>query len=168
MEYHQIGIQRLSHPQISKLLNGHAVRVKHGGAHTIHVSNEQHKKIMAAHRRGAGCNLCMDPYQMHMHKSSGIFDSIKRGVKAIAHSSIARELVKKAAPVAINLGKKLLEEKLHEFTHGHGEGLHSAHRSRHGHGEGMEGDGEGLHSAHRSRHGHGEGMEGYGDRKSVV
>jgi hypothetical protein len=66
--YHKIGIQRLSPTQISKLLNGHRVRVKHGSGHEIHASAEQHKKIMTAHHKGKAHTLQFDPYQMAQHQ----------------------------------------------------------------------------------------------------
>ena len=66
--YHEIGIHRLSPTQISKLLNGHRVRVKHGSGHKIHVSQEQHKKIMAAHHKGKAHTLQLDPYQIAQHQ----------------------------------------------------------------------------------------------------
>lgn len=60
--YHKIDVERLSPTQIGKLLNGHRIRVKHGRGHQIHVSEEQHKKITKAHRKGAGVNIQLDPY----------------------------------------------------------------------------------------------------------
>ena len=66
--YHEIGIQHLSPTQISRMLNGHAVRVKHGSGHKIHVSKEQHKKILTAHRKGSAVNLTMDPFQISQHQ----------------------------------------------------------------------------------------------------
>jgi hypothetical protein len=66
--YHEIGIEHLSPTQISRILNGHAVRVKHGTGHKIHVSKEQHKKILTAHRKGSAVNLTMDPFQISHHQ----------------------------------------------------------------------------------------------------
>ena len=60
--YSSVGIQQLSPTQISRILNGHSVRVKHGNAHNLKVTHEHHKKIMSAHRRGAGVNIALDPY----------------------------------------------------------------------------------------------------------
>jgi|GEM_PF-4028677 len=64
--YHPTGIQKLSHNQILKLLRGHRVRVKHGSHHNVHLSKEQHKKLMAAHKKGAGITLQFDPFQQQM------------------------------------------------------------------------------------------------------
>jgi len=66
--YHKIGIQKLSPAQISRLLNGHAVRVKHGSGHEIHASTEQHKKIHSAHKKGKAHTLTFDPYQIAQHQ----------------------------------------------------------------------------------------------------
>ena len=87
--YHPVEIERLSKAQISKLLNGHPVRVKHGKGHHIEVSAEQHKKLHKAHLKGSGCNLTLDPFQMHKHqhlRGHGFLDNVKqignRGVRA--------------------------------------------------------------------------------------
>ena len=64
--YHKISIAKLSKSQISKLLNGHRVRVKHGHGHEIHVSHEQHKKIISAHHKGKAHTIQFDPFQMEM------------------------------------------------------------------------------------------------------
>jgi hypothetical protein len=66
--YHKIPISKLSHHQILKLLRGHRVRVKHGQGHTLHVSEEQHKKIMTAHRKGKAHTLQFDPFQIEAHE----------------------------------------------------------------------------------------------------
>jgi len=92
--YHEIGIGKLSPTQVSRLLNGHGVRVKHGSHHKIHASTEQHKKIMTAHRKGKAHTLTFDPYQIaqhqHLrgHKSHGEGEGIhhiRRHVKHAVH-----------------------------------------------------------------------------------
>ena len=135
--YHKIGIQRLSPTQISKLLNGHKIRVKHGQGHEIHASAEQHKKIMAAHRKGKAHTMQFDPFQIaqhqhlrHGHKpvhhapmhhgygegeGEGIFGSVARAVAPVARA---------VAPTLIDYGANALK---HRLT-GHGEGM--KHRGR--------------------------------------
>ena len=81
MSYEPIGIQKLSKGQISRLLNGHRVIVKHGNAHNIRASREQHKKITSAGKKQKGVGIMFDPYQIEEHRSSGIFDTIKHHVK---------------------------------------------------------------------------------------
>ena len=64
--YHKVGVQKLSRNQILKLLRGERIRVKHGNHHEIHASEEQHKKIITAHKKGAGTTIQFDPFQQQM------------------------------------------------------------------------------------------------------
>ena len=66
--YHKVGIQHLSPTQISRILNGHRVRIKHGKGQEMHLSNEQHKKLMNASKKGCGITVELDPYQMDMNQ----------------------------------------------------------------------------------------------------
>ena len=50
--YHEVGIQKLSDNQLSKLRNGHPVRVKLGDHHKICLSVQQLKKLHKAHQKG--------------------------------------------------------------------------------------------------------------------
>ena len=86
--YTPVKIEALSKQQISRLLNGHSVRVKHGTKHTIHVSKEQHKKLVKAHQKGSGLNLTFDPYQMEEHqhlRGEGILSQAKKAYKHAGH-----------------------------------------------------------------------------------
>jgi hypothetical protein len=110
VEYHKVKIDKLSPTQISKLLRGLKVRVRHGSHHHIHVSAEHAKKIMKAHQKGAAHTLELDPYAIehNMHlKKGGSFMSVMRDIgrtlAPVAHA---------AAPVALDIGKKLLEKRL--------------------------------------------------------
>ena len=69
------GIEKLSPAQISRLLNGHGVRVRHGSHHKIHLSHEQHKKFKRAHAKGQATTITFDPFQKQMH-GKGFFDDI--------------------------------------------------------------------------------------------
>ena len=69
------GIAKLSPAQISRLLNGHGVRVHHGSHHKIHLSHEQHKKFRRAHAKGQATTITFDPFQKQMH-GKGFFDDI--------------------------------------------------------------------------------------------
>jgi len=137
--YHKIGIQRLSPSQISKLLNGHRIRVKHGSGHEIHASAEQHKKIMAAHRKGKAHTLQFDPYQMaqhqhmrhghhahHAHHAHGYGEGEGEGFLDMA-GSVARAV----APMAIDYGAHTAKK----YITGRGR----AGRRRRGKGEGLLG-----------------------------
>jgi len=84
--YTETNISKLSPAQISRLVNHHSVRIKHGSGHKIHLSKEQHKKLMAAHRKGCGINLTLDPYQIDIHKQlfgHGMKGRSRRGKGAI-------------------------------------------------------------------------------------
>ena len=66
--YHKASIAPLSSTQISKVLNGHSVRVSHGNKHDIELSKEQFKKFAKAHKTGKGMTLTMDPFQIQNHQ----------------------------------------------------------------------------------------------------
>ena len=65
--YHKASISPLSSTQISKILNGHSVRVSPGNKHDIELSKEQFKKFAKAHKKGKGMTLTMDPFQIQNH-----------------------------------------------------------------------------------------------------
>ena len=79
--YHEVGIHKLSENQLSKLRNGHPVRVKLGNHHKIHLSVQQLKKLHKASQKGSASTITFDPYQMEAH-GSGIFGDIARKAKA--------------------------------------------------------------------------------------
>ena len=66
--YHKASISPLSATQISKILNGHSVRIKAGNGHEIELSKEQLKKLAKAHQTGKAMTLAMDPYQINNHQ----------------------------------------------------------------------------------------------------
>jgi len=66
--YHKVKIGQLSNTQVSRLLNGHGVRVSDGANHEIELSKEQLKKYMKAHEKGKAITLTMDPFQMQNHQ----------------------------------------------------------------------------------------------------
>mgnify|MGYP006267940459 CR=1 FL=1 len=109
--YHPTGIQKLSHNQILKLLRGHRVRVKHGSHHTVHLSGEQHKKLMAAHKKGAGITMQFDPFQQQMEEHHALkihHGGVTKGKGWL--TDLAKGAVKELAPHAIDyLGKKAKE-----------------------------------------------------------
>jgi hypothetical protein len=154
--YHKTSIQRLSPAQISKLLNGHRVRVKHGHGHEVHLSSEQTKKLHAAHRRGAGITMEMDPYQIQAHQhlrhghgegegmrrhharhhlshGEGGYLDLARNLAGTA-SKYAAPVVKQLAPVLIDLAAKTGKE----YVSGHGEGVARRRGVRRGRGEGVK------------------------------
>ena len=107
--YIQHGIEKLSPAQVSKLLNGHPVRVRHGQHHKIHITEEHAKKILRAHRKGAKATIQLDPYarEHNQHlRGRGSWDTLgdnvagnlgrladagtNRGIRAIDGSGVRR------------------------------------------------------------------------------
>ena len=81
--YHKASISPLSSTQISKMLNGHSVRVSHGNQHDIELSKEQFKKFSKAHKNGKAMTLTMDPFQIQNHqhlRGSGKIKSLVRSI----------------------------------------------------------------------------------------
>jgi hypothetical protein len=66
--YLESGIGKLSPTQLSKLLNGHSVRLKHGSAHKVYISVQQHKKLQKAHAKGKAATMMFDPFQIQSHQ----------------------------------------------------------------------------------------------------
>jgi len=102
--YHPVSIEGLSNAQINKLIAGHPVRVKPGRHHKVHVSAEQHKKLVKAHQKGKGVTIMLDPYQQAQHahlRGQGIMSTLKKaygGLKTAAgHARTAFGHAKTAA-----------------------------------------------------------------------
>jgi hypothetical protein len=115
--YSPVGVEKLSQNQISKLLRGQNVRVKHGSGMQLHLSAPQHKKLLSAHRKGAGCCIQLDPYQQDMHRGGeGVTSFLKDvGSKYVAPAvrsaiPVAKQFAKVVAPVAIDAGSKALKD----------------------------------------------------------
>ena len=120
--YQKVSIKKLSNAQISKLLNGHRIRVSFGNDHEIHASSEQHKKINKAHKKGCGVTIEFDPYQIEHHRQmrsrgEGFFGEIAKGA------------LKTLAPIAIDAASKYAKQRIE------GSALYPA-----GYGQGMFGD----------------------------
>ena len=79
-KYTHVGIEPLSHAQARKLVQGGRVKVKLGTHHKIHITPAHAKRLHAAHKRGAGIMLELDPYACelngHMH-GEGIASKLK-------------------------------------------------------------------------------------------
>ena len=82
--YHKASISPLSSTQISKILNGHSVRVSHGNKHDIELSKEQFKKFSNAQKKGKGMTLTMDPFQIQNHQHLRGSGNLKRTAKGSA------------------------------------------------------------------------------------
>ena len=146
--YHQINIKKLSPAQISKLLNGHRIRVSHGSGHMIHASHEQHNKITKAHKKGCGTTIQFDPYQIENHKHlKGTHPPHGGSVSSVA-KSIGKVGFKALAPVAVDYASNFLKNKIS------GQGMHHAHHAHHAYGHG-----ESIYHPHNA-HTHGEALSG--------
>ena len=87
--YHSTGVQKLSPSQMSKLRNGHAVRIKQGSGNSLHLTDAQIKKLAQAHKKGAAYTLQMHPEQAEKHKTgAGFFGDIAKKAKAFAVSTV--------------------------------------------------------------------------------
>ena len=82
--YHKASISPLSSTQISKLLNGHSVRVSHGDKHDVELSKEQFKKFSKAQKKGKGMTLTMDPFQIQNHQHLRGSGNLKRTTRTNA------------------------------------------------------------------------------------
>ena len=82
--YHKASISPLSSTQISKILNGHSVRVSAGNGHDIELSKEQFKKLAKAQKTGKGMTLTMDPFQMQNHQHLRGSGNVKKTAKGSA------------------------------------------------------------------------------------
>lgn len=108
--YHAVKIEQLSENQISKLLRGQPVRVKHAvnGEHTLKLSEEQAKKVARAYKKGSGCNIQLDPYQidnLQELKGTGLKSTLKKFGK-----KVFREGKKYVLKEGRKLGRKALRE----------------------------------------------------------
>ena len=82
--YHKASISPLSGTQISKILNGHSVRVSPGNKHDIELSKEQFKKFSKAHKNGKAMTLTMDPYQIQNHQHLRGSGNVKKNARGNA------------------------------------------------------------------------------------
>ena len=126
--YIKTGIQKLSHAQILKLLQGKRIRIKHGSGQEIHLSHEQHKKVMSAHKKGKGVTIQLDPFQQQMPEHHGLrhFGSVKKQDEEHGEGwmgDLAKSAFKHIAPHAIDwvgdeVKKKIggMGKKTHSFS----------------------------------------------------
>jgi len=103
--YHEIGIQRLSENQLSKLRNGHSVRIKLGNHHKIALSVQQLKKLHKAAQKNAATTISFDPYQMEKH-GAGIFGDIAKKAKAFIQKHHLQNVINPIINHARNMGHK--------------------------------------------------------------
>lgn len=90
--YQEVGIQKLSDNQLSKLRNGHPVRIKVGSTHKVALSPQQLKKLYQAHKKGSATTIQFDPYQLECH-GSGILGDIGKKAKAFIQKYKLQDIV---------------------------------------------------------------------------
>ena len=110
--YHPVGIDKLSENQLSRLRNGHSVRVKLGNHHKVHLSVHQLKKLHSAHKHGKASTLSFDPYQMEAH-GSGIFGDIARKAKAFVQKHHLQDIVNPVIAKAKRMGHHAVNHASH-------------------------------------------------------
>ena len=99
--YHEVGIAKLSKAQLSRLRNGHKVRVKMGDSHKINVSQEQLKKLNSAHKKGKAYTILFDPYQVEKH-GAGIYGNIS--IKSKSGKGVVSDALQLASNVSEKVG----------------------------------------------------------------
>ena len=170
--YHEVKLDSLSKKQVSKLLNGHPVRVKMGGAIPAFVSAEHAKKLIKASVKGSGVNITLDPYAIaknqHLRKTVGMIMGRGTGhdvAKALGKAAIAGTDAASARLVRSIEGsgghkKRGRPRKMREHEHGH---EHREHEHRHEH---REHEHAKEHMKHRPRKMAGGDGLGYGQARA--
>ena len=90
-----VKVEKLSLKQISRLLNGHGVRVKLGNHHVMNLHHEHAKKLHKAHLKGCGVTLTLDPHSIVNNQH---LRGIVKGMGAVSE-----QLKHAAADNAVNL-----------------------------------------------------------------
>ena len=147
--YHSTGVGKLSPSQMSKLRNGHAVRIKQGSGNTLHLTDPQIKKLQSAHKKGAAYTITFHPEQAEKH-GSGFFGDIASKAKAfakkqiISNKDLLNPIIGRARSYAKSGIQKLADkanEKIDYYTPEiQGEGVVKPKRGRPKKGEGIIGD----------------------------
>ena len=147
--YHSTGVGKLSPSQMSKLRNGHAVRIKSGSGNTLHLTDPQIKKLQSAHKKGAAYTITFHPEQAEKH-GSGFFGDIASKAKAfakkqiISNKDLLNPIIGRARSYAKSGIQKLADEaneKIDYYTpETQGEGVVKPKRGRPKKGEGIIGD----------------------------
>jgi hypothetical protein len=104
--YSDIEINTLSKNQISKLLNGHPVRLMVGVGHTLAVSSEQYKKLMKAKKNDSAATITLDPYQIDESQH------LRDDVRGSGIGKKIKSIVKKAKPVIKNKVESVVKEQV--------------------------------------------------------
>ena len=143
--YHSTSVGKLSESQKSKLRNGHPVRIKLGSGNTLHLTDQQIKKLQSAHKKGAAYTITFHPEQAENH-GSGFFGDIASKAKAFAkkHKDLINPIIAKVKAGAHSGIDKLsakAREKIDDIIKPiEGEGVRPKRRGRPKKGTGVIGD----------------------------
>ena len=96
-----LSIDKLSARQLSKLKNGHSVRVKSGKSHPILISAKSHKKAMNTFKKNRGMNLKLskDEIEANLIKGEGFWGKIKHAFKKVARNPLVKEVARSVQPI---------------------------------------------------------------------
>ena len=127
--YQTVGIAKLSDNQLSRLRNGHPVRVKLGNTHKIALNIQQLKKLHTASKKGSALTVSFDPYQKEAH-GSGLLGDIAKKAKAFIQKHKLQDMVnpiisgaKKRAHAGVNYLSNRAKSKIDEIQEIEGEGI---------------------------------------------
>ena len=127
--YQTVGIAKLSDNQLSRLRNGHPVRVKLGNSHKIALNIQQLKKLHTASKKGSALTVSFDPYQKEAH-GSGLLGDIAKKAKAFIQKHKLQDMVnpiisgaKKRAHAGVNYLSNRAKSKIDEIQEIEGEGI---------------------------------------------
>jgi len=127
--YQTVGIAKLSDNQLSRLRNGHPVRVKLGNFHKIALNIQQLKKLHSASKKGSALTVSFDPYQKEAH-GSGLLGDIAKKAKAFIQKHKLQDMVnpiisgaKKRAHAGVNYLSNRAKSKIDEIQEIEGEGI---------------------------------------------
>jgi len=127
--YQTIGIAKLSNNQLSRLCNGHPVRVKLGNSHKIALNVQQLKKLHTASKKGSALTITFDPYQKEAH-GSGILGDIAKKAKAFIQKHKLQDIVnpiisgvKKRAHSGVDYLSNRAKSKIDEIQEIEGDGI---------------------------------------------
>ena len=127
--YQTVGIAKLSDNQLSRLRNGHPVRIKLGNSHKIALNIQQLKKLHSASKKGSALTVSFDPYQKQAH-GSGLLGDIAKKAKAFIQKHKLQDMVnpiisgaKKRAHAGVNYLSNRAKSKIDEIQEIEGEGI---------------------------------------------
>jgi len=124
--YEAIGIHKLSENQLSRLRNGHPVRIKLGNHHRVHLSVHQLNKLHSAHKRNKAYTVQFDPYQMEAH-GSGFFGDIATKAKQFIQKHHLQHVVNPLISGVKNAGHRTVERVSGMAHRGINRASHLAH-----------------------------------------